>query len=105
MSDEIGRRNKAWAEFKDKVGCSIYEAERIAEDYDDAKMTLINKAGAILKAKWLDPSFGMFMMEGEDKFIMTEQVRKLGIELWVMSMVDKDGNSIPLRPSSENTPG
>lgn len=68
-------------------------------------MTLITKAGAILRAKWLDPSFGMFMMEGEDKFIMTEQVRKLGIELWVMSMVDKDGKNIPLRAVSGDFSG
>ena len=108
MSDEIGRRNKAWAEFKDGIGCSLRDAEELAQKhgFDKCEMVMLNKNGGIIKAKWLDAYFGMFQTEDDkEHFITVDQVKKLGVELWVLSMTDGEGKSVQLRPTSENTPG
>lgn len=107
MSDEIGRRNAAWAELKDTMGCSLLEAQKLAEEHGchTCKMTMLSKSGAVIEADWLDAFMGMFRIKDDKEFITVGQVRKLGIELWVLSMVDGDGKNVPLKLTSENTPG
>lgn len=108
MSDEIGRRRAAWDDLKATVGCSLTEARRLAEEAavrrdGECKMTVIARNGAILETTWLDPHMGLIRVKGENGFIMDRDLQKY--DIWVLSMADGEGKSIPLRDASESTPG
>jgi hypothetical protein len=71
--------------------CTIVEccdtAKKFVADGLGCRFTLCGPAGS-KEAVWLDPSFGMFMVVGTDKFLTVKQL--IGHNVWCRNVISID---------------
>jgi len=63
---------------------TLLQCQEFAEDngFDSVRFEFINLKGELIKAKWLDAYFGLFVVDGSDGFISAKQFSKAGGDLF-----------------------